>query len=293
VSQVVHGYGAICQAITETAETIGVGFGAREFSVLNLCLDKAIAEAVTEFEKARTVQANANEIMRLGVLAHELRNALSAASLSYYLINQGTVGTHGSTGQMLERNLKRMRDLIDGALSEVRLNSEPLLDRQPLRIIDLAQEVEATAILECRSRGIALSVQVDPKLYVHADRQCLISAVANLVQNAMKFTRPGTSISLRSREDDKSVMLDVEDCCGGLAEDRILELFKPYTQQGSDRTGCGLGLAISRRAILRNGGDISVRNIQGKGCIFSISLPKTSEAVAGPPPERCSSGRTL
>jgi len=285
VSQVVYGYGVICQAITEMAGTMDVGFGAREFSVLNLCLDKAIAEAVTEFEKAHDIQSGAEDIKRLGFLVHELRNALAGASLAYYLIKQRTVGTHGSRlGEVLERNLNRMRGLIDGALSEVRLNSEPLLDRQPLRIIDVAQEVEAAAALEGRSRGITLFVQVDPQLEVNADRQCLISAVANLVQNAMKFTKPGTAVSLRSREDEKSVMLDVEDCCGGLPEGHASELFKPFTQKGADRTGCGLGLAISRRAILSNDGDISIRNIPGKGCVFSISLPKMSGSMVPAPP---------
>ena len=276
VSQVVYGYGAICQAITQTAETMGVEFGAGEFSVLNMSLDKAIAEAVTEFEKAHDVEFGAKETKRLGVLAHELRNALTGASLAYYLIKQGTVGARGSMGDVLERNLGKMRDLIDGALSEVRLNHETLLDRRPLLILDVAQEVEATAVLECRARGIALSVQVDPALKVYADRPCLISALANLVQNAIKFTKPGTTVSLRSREAGQSVILDVEDCCGGLPEGKVSELFEPFIQKGADRTGCGLGLSISRRAILRNDGDISVRDIPGKGCVFSITLLKIS-----------------
>jgi signal transduction histidine kinase len=274
VSQVVYGYGVICQAITEMAETMDIGFGAREFSVLNLCLDKAIAEAVTGFEKARDIQSGVDEIKRRGFLAHELCNALSSASMAYYLIKEGTVGAQGSTGRVLENSLNRMRILIDGVLSEVRLNSEPLLNRRPWRLLDMAQEVADTAALDDRFRGVTLSVQVNPTLEVNADRQCLISALANLVQNAMKFTKPGTSVSLRGREDDKSVMLDVEDCCGGLPEGRASELFKPFIQKGADRTGVGLGLAISRRAILRNDGDVSVRNIPGQGCVFSISLPK-------------------
>ncbi|MFA6091476.1 MAG: HAMP domain-containing sensor histidine kinase [Elusimicrobiota bacterium] len=283
VSQVVHGYGVICQAITETADNLRIGFGAREFSVLNLCLDKAIAEAVTEFEKVRDTQSDFEEIKRLGFFTHELRNALSSASLAFHLIKEGAVGTHGNMSGVLERNLRRMRDLIDGALSEVRMNSEPLLDRRSLSLIDVVQEVEATAVLVGRSRGVRLSVQVDPKLQVHADRQCLISAVANLVQNAMKFTKPDTVVSLLSREDDKHVILDVEDCCGGLSDGHASELFIPFVQKGADHTGCGLGLAISRRAIARNGGDISVSNIAGKGCVFSIALPKPSEQPAHPP----------
>jgi signal transduction histidine kinase len=283
VSQVVHGYGAICQAITEMGAALGVGFGVKEFSVLNLCLDKAIAEAVTGFEKAHDVSSSLDEVKRLGFLAHELRNALSGAMLAYYLIKQGSVGTQGVTGKVLERNLNRMRGMIDGALSEVRLDREPLLNRRPLRLIEVVEEVEATAILAGSSRGVTLIVHVDPKLQVDADRQCLVSAVGNLVQNAVKFTRPGTSVSLRSGEDGKSVMLEVEDCCGGLPEGRLEDLFEPFTQEGADRTGLGLGLAISRRAILRNDGDITVRSIPGKGCVFTVSLPKLSGSREGEP----------
>ncbi|OGR13062.1 MAG: hypothetical protein A3K53_02550, partial [Deltaproteobacteria bacterium RIFOXYB2_FULL_66_7] len=281
VSQVVHGYGVICQAITESAETLHVGFGAKEFSVLNLCLDRAIAEAVTGFEKARDRQSVENDNQRLGFLAHELRNSLTNASVAFTLIKDGTVGTQGSMGLVLERSLTRMRMLVDGALSEARLSCEPLPDRRLLRIIDVAQEVEATAALEGRSRGIALIVNIDPSHQVWADRQCLISAVANLVQNAMKFTRPGTSVSLSSREDARSAIIDVEDCCGGLPAGHASELFKPFVQLSHDRSGCGLGLAISRRAIRRNDGDISISSIPGKGCVFSITLPKRPGQGAG------------
>ena len=275
VSQAVHSYGVICQAITEMAGTMAVGLDAREFSVLNLCLDEAIAEAVTEFEKSHTTQSKDEGIQRLGFLTHELGNALTGASLAYYLIKEGTVGPRGSTGKVVERNLDRMRNLINGALYEVRLNKEPLLDLHPLSLLDAAQEVEVAANLAGRSRNVAVSVQVDPKLEVNADRQCIVSALANLVQNAMKFTKPGTAVSLRSREEDKSVMLDVEDSCGGLPKGYASQFFKPFTQKGADRTGCGLGLAISRRAIVRHDGDISVSDIPGKGCVFTISLPKS------------------
>jgi len=275
IAQVVYGYGAICQAITEMAKSLEVGVEAEEFGILNRCLDKAIAEAVTEFERARVVQAEVDESKRLGFLTHELRNALTAASLAYHLVQQGGRGPDSSMGEIVTRNLGRMQNLIDGALSELRLNVEPSVDRRPLRLLDVVEEVEATAVLECRARGIHLSVEVDPGLQVNADRQCLISALANLVQNAMKFTKPGTGVTVRGREDGERVVLEVEDRCGGLSDEQIAGLFKPFTQKGKDRSGCGLGLAISRRAIMLNDGDISIRSIP-EGCVFTITLPKFS-----------------
>lgn len=283
VSQVVHGYGVICQAIAETAQATGAGFTAKEFCALNLCLDKAIAEAVTDFERSRDSAVQADESKRMGFLAHELRNILSSASLAFQVIRDGSVGARGSMGDMVERDLSRMRAMIDVALCGVRLNSEAPLEPRPLRLIDVAEEVEATAALEARSRGITLSVRVEAGLRVKADRQTLISAVANLVQNAIKFTKPGTFVTLRSREDDTSAILEVEDCCGGLPQSPASELFEPFIQKGSDRTGCGLGLAISRRAVSRNGGRISVRDIPGKGCVFSVALPKLPLGAAPVP----------
>ncbi|MDE2511266.1 MAG: HAMP domain-containing histidine kinase, partial [Elusimicrobia bacterium] len=56
------------------------------------------------------------------------------------------------------------------------------------------------------------------------------------------------------------------------------ELFRPFTQKGEDRTGLGLGLSISRQAVARIGGELTVRDLPGKGCVFSISLPAEDDA---------------
>lgn len=124
ISQVVHGYGALCQSITQyAAEHSDEPIGQREFSRLNFCLDIAIAEAVTEFNKVQQDATAQDEVQRLGFLAHEMRNALSNASMAQLSIKTGLVGVRGSTNQVLENALSRMRTLIDRSLSEVRLVS--------------------------------------------------------------------------------------------------------------------------------------------------------------------------
>ena len=279
VSQVVHSYGAICQSITEMAQRKRVTIASREFNALNYSLDVAIAEAVTKFEEMRHEASSRSETQRLGFLAHELRNALTNVSVAHYLIKRGVVGNAGMTNALLEQSLARMQDLIDRSLTEVRLRSELEADRHPLRLMEIIDGVEATAIPQARQKDVSLTVRVNPNLEVNADRQHLVSAVANLVQNAIKFSRAGGSVIVRGHEDGPSIVLEVQDSCGGLPAGNIEDLFKPFTQKGVDRTGLGLGLAISRRALLLNGGVLSARDLPGQGCIFSIRLPKLDPNV--------------
>jgi signal transduction histidine kinase len=68
--------------------------------------------------------------------------------------------------------------------------------------------------------------------------------------------------------------MDVEDECGGLPPGNLEELFQPFSQRGTGRDGLGLGLSISQRGAEANGGVIRVRDLPGKGCVFTIDLPR-------------------
>src|SRR6185295_13282196 len=70
------------------------------------------------------------------------------------------------------------------------------------------------------------------------------------------------------------VLLEVEDECGGLPPGAAKELFRPFEQRSADRTGLGLGLAIARKSVSANGGEIRARSLPGKGCVFTIDLPR-------------------
>jgi signal transduction histidine kinase len=114
---------------------------------------------------------------------------------------------------------------------------------------------------------------------ITCDRQLLASAVVNLLQNALKFTRPKSQVTLRVRATESRVLIEVEDECGGLAGGAE-ELFRAFEQRGADRSGLGLGLSISRRAVEANGGEIRVRDMPGVGCVFTIDLPRAPSASA-------------
>jgi signal transduction histidine kinase len=85
---------------------------------------------------------------------------------------------------------------------------------------------------------------------------------------------------LRARIHNKRVLIEVEDRCGGLPDDATAKIFLPFTQSGDDRSGLGLGLDISRRSVEANGGALTVRNLPGIGCIFTIDLPLFTPSAA-------------
>jgi signal transduction histidine kinase len=85
-------------------------------------------------------------------------------------------------------------------------------------------------------------------------------------------------IWLRTRQTVDRVFIDIEDECGGLAPGQAETLFRPFQQGSTDRSGLGLGLSISRKAVQLHGGEIRVRNLIAKGCIFTVELPRAQGA---------------
>jgi hypothetical protein len=113
------------------------------------------------------------------------------------------------------------------------------------------------------------------------DRQLFASAISNVLQNAFKFSRPSGNVCLRAHSQADRVSIEIEDECGGLAPGAAEAMFRPFERGGTDRTGLGLGLAISREAVAADGGTISVRDIPGKGCVFTVDMPLARDRRAG------------
>jgi signal transduction histidine kinase len=275
VGQVVHDYGDVCQTVTELAIEEHTPLSSEEFQILNLCLDDAIAEAVTEYARHRERTITDEGTERLGVLAHELRNRLNTAMLSFESLKEGRVGPSGSTGRLLGRSLLGLRDLIDRSLADVRLEAG-LQKMAPLSVAEFIEDVEIGGHLQAEARRQQFTVtSVDRAVTVEADRQILAGAVSNLLQNAFKFTRLGGHVRLTVHAKADRVLFEVEDECGGLPPGRAEELFQAYEQRGADVSGVGLGLSICLKAARANGGNIYVRDIPGTGCVFTIDLPRS------------------
>ncbi len=274
VAQVVHDYGGVCQAVTELAVETGAPITADEFRVFNGCLDDAIAQAVTGYARQRDRMASDERREHLGEIAHELRNAVGAAVVAFEVIRLGKAGLEGATAGLLDRSLQRIRSLVDGALADVRLASGAFA---PERVSVRALLVESAvgASMEAHARELSFSVMPgDAGVDVRVDRAMLAAALANLLQNAFKFSRPKGHVALTTSATERRVQIEVGDECGGLPPGKMAELFPPFEQQGADRSGLGLGLSIARKSVEASGGEIHVRDIPGTGCVFTIDLPR-------------------
>ena len=273
VSQVVHGYGTVCQVVTGLLDELGVPISAAEYKTFNLCLDDALAGAVTAYQLEASAQAERREVAQLGFLAHELRNALHVAVTITSLLASGEVGFGGRTASLLQNTHARMRELIDRSLAEVRLRAGAEPNLAPIRVAELFDDIGITAQIDAKRRGITLQMSVEPSLVLRADRELLVSAIANLLQNAIKYSPPQTEVSLRAVRVGEWIHIDIADACGGIPADKIALLFEPFVQAGADRSGVGLGLPIVRAAVVAQGGRVRGRSVDGTGCVFTIELP--------------------
>jgi hypothetical protein len=276
VAQVVLGYRDVSQVVTELASEANAAIEAEDFRLFNRCLDDAVAGAVTAYgaERERDLAYQGTE--RMGVLAHELRNLLNTASLSFAVLREGVVAIDSRIGDMHARSLADLSALIERAVAEVRLDAGvPLLQR--ISLSEFISEIGVSAAMHAEGYGIALTVDaVDDELAIDVDRQLLGSAVTNLLQNAFKFTRPHGSVSLRAHALRETILIEVCDECGGLPAGQAEKLFRPFERASANRSGLGLGLTIARTAVQANAGKLSVRDVPGQGCVFTIELPSAS-----------------
>jgi signal transduction histidine kinase len=278
MSQVVHDYGDVCQSITGLAAETGAPISAEDFGLLNGCLDSAIAGAITQYGRERNQATIDGETVRenerLGFFTHELKNLLHTAMLAFDMVKSGNVGVAGTTGAVLRRSLLGARDLVDRALAETRL-TQGVQNREPMLVSTLIDELAQAATLSASSRGHTfLAPPFAPDLAINVDKQVLSAVLMNVLQNAFKFTRPRSTVTLRVVAIDDRVQFEIQDECGGLASDDVDGLFHPFEQRHANRTGLGIGLAFSRWATEANDGQISVRNLPGQGCVFVIDLPR-------------------
>ena len=191
---------------------------------------------------------------------------------------------------MLGRSLTGLRDLVESTLSDLRMASK-VQRRERVSIASFLDDLAVASGLHAESRGVQFAIEpVDRTLAVNADPQILASAVTNILNNAFKFTRAGGRVVIRAHQRDGSVIIEVEDECGGIPDSKG-DPFAPFGEQrGADRTGLGLGLSIAQKAVRAHGGDIHIRNMPGRGCVFSIEVPLAPQGVPVPPPIAASLG---
>ena len=274
LDSVVREYGSLRDAILETARDSGAQLTFRELQVVFDGIVTGIAHAVSEYTHQRDAELLRQANEHFAFIAHELRNPLSAATIAFsFLKKTGRLPVGSRSVGALEQGLQRASELIDQTLQIARVASGIELRKQATTLSALFAEAELSAISEAESKAVEIRSTIESDEQVLLDTRLVQSALGNLLRNAVKYTSSGSAVDLRGRIANGRLVLEVEDCCGGLAPGRVEEAFAPFVRLDSRQSGFGLGLAIAKQAVDAHGGTIRVQNIPGKGCIFVLQLP--------------------
>jgi len=236
------------------------------------------------YEQERGLRQQLEEEMKRRVeftraLAHELKTPLTPVVMSSQLL---TSELKDETLLRLARNISRgaanlnarIDELLDLARGEIgMLQMKP----EQVDVLQLIREVVEDVAPVRLSREQSLILRLPPSLPpVWGDRVRLRQIVLNLLSNSFKFTPAGGRITLRAKQEDGNLVVEVKDTGPGIAEEEQQRLFEPYHRLESDRerlSGLGLGLALCKTLVELHGGRIWVKSRAGRGSTFGFSLP--------------------
>jgi PAS domain S-box-containing protein len=234
------------------------------------------------FERERRARGEAEAASRarddiLGVVAHDLRNPLTAISMYASLLLEMPRELETQRGQLrtvLELT-EQMNRLIQDLLDASRIEAGQLRVRPaPLPLGPLLAAAAEMVRMAAAGRGVALRVHapegVPPVL---ADRDRVLQVLSNLLGNAVKFTPRGGDVLVRAAVAGACVEVSVEDTGAGILPEHLPHVFDRFWQGDARRKGAGLGLAIARGIVEAHGGRIHARSTPGHGSTFSFTLP--------------------
>jgi signal transduction histidine kinase len=273
VLRAVREYGVLGEAVLDAAERAGVDLAARDHRVLHGAWMAGLAGAARARLGQRDAEARRASAEHIAFVAHELRSPLAAARIALAALRRHPVEAPETLIGSLERSLLRLGGLVEGLLRMQLVEHRTEPRRQRMDLGGLIEEICAAGTSEADARGVRITAEVETDLAFDADPDLLRSALANLLENAVRSSRAGGAVRVRGRRGGEGVWVEVADECGGLAPELADELFRPFVRGHGDGRGFGLGLAIAKRAIEAHGGTVRVEPRAGAGCAFHVRLP--------------------
>jgi two-component system, chemotaxis family, CheB/CheR fusion protein len=245
----------------------------------------AIFRDISELKRVQeTLRREGREKDRfLALLSHELRNPLAPLRTSLEILRrrQGANAELTQPLQVMDRQLTQLTALVDQLMDAARISSGKIvLDWKDLDIVELVRTLLDDYARQLADAGLRLKTSLpDRQLVVGGDKLRLSQAVGNLLTNALKFTQPGGTVSVKVEEAaaDKSVRVIVADTGVGIEPGMEEAFFRPFAQAGTgvgQKAGLGLGLALVRALAQSHGGRVEAHSEgSDKGTAFVITLP--------------------
>ena len=213
----------------------------------------------------RVEQTHEEQELFLATAAHELRTPMAVLRTRLEELPES------ETKDTLRDDVRRMASLVEQLLRLMHIhNNRDLPDRVDL--VATARDVVAERAPLAIDRGVDIELESVPEsLIVKGHRGLVGVAIANLVDNAISFSKSGDTLTVSV---DDSGTVSVSDCGPGIPDNELERIFEPFSKSPPNRQGHGLGLAIVRAVMTAHGGEVSARNADGGGANFALRFGK-------------------
>jgi two-component system sensor histidine kinase SenX3 len=257
-----------------------IGAGKREFevSVSPLNDEGMVLVLISDQSEARRIDAVRRDFV--ANVSHELKTPIGALGL----LSEAILGAKDQPDAVvkfasrMQIEAKRLTDLVQEIIDLSRLqSSDPLQKAFDVEASDVVREAVAQAALSAESRKITVEIGEIEDATVIGDRDQLIMAVLNLVENAINYSPENTKVSVVVKVKEGLLEISVTDQGIGIAEGELARVFERFYRVDPARSrmtgGTGLGLSIVKHVALNHGGDIKVWSKEGVGSTFTLQLP--------------------
>ncbi|MBK8098345.1 MAG: HAMP domain-containing histidine kinase [Planctomycetes bacterium] len=220
------------------------------------------------------------------LVSHELRTPLAALSLRAEMLANGDVPSARQQHylQTLHHDVRRLDDQVRQILDFARLQKGGRLRLEPLPARTVLADGVRSGRAALRLVGQQLDLDVPRQLpALLGDREVLVRALRNLLENAAKYAPPGTTVDLRVRVHDHWLEIEIGDRGPGIPAAERAAIFQPFVRGSAvphTTSGSGLGLALVAAAARAHSGSIRVHERRGGGSVFSLSLPLAKEVAS-------------
>jgi len=219
-------------------------------------------------------------------VSHELKTPITAITGSAETLLSGASENPDDNNRflkMIAQNSDRLNNLVEDLLSLARLESETDTPRIHMVGSNIANILKS-AVQACQSKSIAKGISViincDENLEVNVNSSQLEQAVINLIDNAIKYSKPGKTVDIKVSKIENEILIAVNDQGCGIEKQHLPRLFERFYRIDKARSreagGTGLGLAIVKHVALVHKGRVNVKSIPGTGSTFEIYLPYNS-----------------
>lgn len=243
----------------------------------------AVAQAELRQAVTRLREEDAHKDEFLAMLAHELRNPLAPIRSAAELLQRAQLDEAHvrKISEIIGRQVDHITSLVDDLLDVSRVTRGLVeLENMPVDMARIVRDAveQVQPLIESKNHHLALQLSPDAAM-VMGDEKRLVQVVANLLNNAAKYTRQGGHILVKTEARDAQVLLSVKDDGIGIAPELVVRVFELFAQaeRTSDRSGggLGLGLALVKSIVELHGGSVTCASEGlGRGSLFTVSLPK-------------------